>query len=378
MIDKEGFQFDLETQRFIKNRWETKLGQKVRQKIIKGITSSSDIRGLLDGYALEEASADPYAHPIYSKDAMKENDFWVLTHDDLRGICFSGEDFSNSYSLEKKSLNYSYFHNCTLKNISLGGTDLSYANIEKCNLKHTNLSSGVGLSTRFIDCDLQNTLMYDRKLIDCDFSGSNLKGAFWGNARLENIKVNYLTKFDYRLSDKWKEMEMPKKQIPDILRAIRIAYEKAELWDEADKYLLEEKTTYRKYILRENYKKEKTFSSWSKWFKSYFIGVFSGYVTKPMRIIYSGVLIAFIFGVVYASQGTLSSCGSKVVEVKGFLDSFWESIYFSLTTFATLGYGDLSFSDSHPIIRIMSTSEAWIGAITMALFVTTLARKVFR
>ena len=52
MIDREGFQFDFETRRFIVNRWETKLGKKVRKRIIDGINSSSDIRGILDGYVL--------------------------------------------------------------------------------------------------------------------------------------------------------------------------------------------------------------------------------------------------------------------------------------------------------------------------------------
>ena len=32
-MEKDGFKFDLETQRFLNNRWETDLGQKVRKEI---------------------------------------------------------------------------------------------------------------------------------------------------------------------------------------------------------------------------------------------------------------------------------------------------------------------------------------------------------
>jgi len=104
--------------------------------------------------------------------------------------------------------------------------------------------------------------------------------------------------------------------------------------------------------------------------KSYLNDLFSGYATKPMDIIYTGIIISFAFAIVYTIYGNLSN--------KQYPDNLLESIYFSFTTFATLGYGDLAFSDTEPYMRIFSTSEAWIGAITMALFVTTLARKVFR
>ena len=36
-MDKESVKLDLKTQRFIKNRWNTKLGRKVREEIIEGI-----------------------------------------------------------------------------------------------------------------------------------------------------------------------------------------------------------------------------------------------------------------------------------------------------------------------------------------------------
>lgn len=371
MIDRQGFQFDLETQRFIKNRWETETGERVLQEIIDGIKSSVEIRAILDDYVLEhEENIDPYGHPIYPKEAMTDGAFWVLAQDDLRGAHFYNEDLSNSRSLGKKSLSYCNFYNCNLEDSSLDRTDLSYARIEKCNLKNTYLSSGGGFSTRYINSDLQNTLMYGSGFIDCDFSGSDLRGAFLGDTRLENLAVNYLTRFDHHLATQWGKRELSKEQIPDILRAIRIAYEKAELWDEADRFLLEEKRAFRKYILWERSDEKKTLQTRWTWLKSYLIDLFSGYATKPMDIIYTGIIISFAFAIVYTIYGNLSS--------KLYPDNLLESIYFSFTTFATLGYGDLAFTDSEPYMRILSTSEAWIGAITMALFVTTLARKVFR
>jgi hypothetical protein len=54
------------------------------------------------------------------------------------------------------------------------------------------------------------------------------------------------------------------------------------------------------------------------------------------------------------------------------------AMYFSFTTFATLGYGDLSYGPSHPWMRFLSTSEAWVGAVIIALFVAVMARKMLR
>ena len=55
-----------------------------------------------------------------------------------------------------------------------------------------------------------------------------------------------------------------------------------------------------------------------------------------------------------------------------------ESVYFSFTTFATLGYGDVSYGPDQPYLRVLSTVEAWFGAVFISLFVVLLARTVFR
>jgi len=60
------------------------------------------------------------------------------------------------------------------------------------------------------------------------------------------------------------------------------------------------------------------------------------------------------------------------------ISAILESIYFSFSTFATLGFGDVVYSVNHPILRILSSLEAWAGAIFTSLFVVVLARKIFR
>jgi hypothetical protein len=371
-MDKEGFKFDLVTQRFIKERWNSELGQKIRQEIIEGIKSSVELRAILDGYVLEHPeNTDPYGHPIYPKSEMTEDAFWVLTQDDLRGINFYSEDFSFSRCLAKKALSYSSFHNCNLSNSNLERTDLSYARIDKCNLNSACLAMSGGFNIRLVDSDLTNANLIQSFFGDCDFSGSNFERAYFEEVQLNNNKVNYLTKFDINLRDSDNQRKMPENQKPDILRSIRQSYESAELWVNMDAFLNKEKLMQRQSILWPRFRENKSRENLLEWFVSLVSGAFSGYSTKPSRVIFVAFAITLFFSALYLFFGTpnhdhLSS------------QAILESLYFSFTTFATLGYGDISYGSTHPYLRLLSTVEAWLGAIILSSFVVVLSRKVFR
>jgi len=371
-MDREGFKFDLETQRFLVNRWETELGKKVNDKVISGLKNSVEVRAILDSYVLEHPkNLDPYGYPHYPKDAMTEGAFWVLTQDDLRGIRFYNEDFSNSPSFEKKSLSYSSFYNCNLTDANFEMSDLSYARFEKCKMDRIIFAASGGFSTKIENCSLHDACFWSSGFRDCDFSGSDFTGVYFESAILEDIKVNYLTKFDLKISSTWENRSMPDNQRPDLLRAIRIAYEKAELWSHMDRFLLEEKTNQRKHIIWTRFAQEKSIPTFMPWLSSMISGWLSGYSTKPIRVIALGIFVAMIFSGLYLIFGTPNTH-------KDFSSALLESIYFSFTTFATLGYGDISYGPEFPYLRILSTVEAWIGAVFIALFVAVLARKVFR
>jgi hypothetical protein len=226
IMEKDGFKFDLTTQRFLINRWETDEGEKVRQKIVEGLKASSEIRGILDSYVLEhENNSDPYAHPIYPLSEMTEGAFWVLTHDDLRGIQLYDEDFKGSKSFAKKALSYARFHDCNLKEANLERSELSYATFHKCNLADAIFAMSGGFNANFLECDMGRACFFDVFLHNCDLSGSNLEDVYFERATLKNISVNHKTRFSHQVRSKWSGRTLPEDQIPDILRSIRIAYE---------------------------------------------------------------------------------------------------------------------------------------------------------
>ena len=94
-------------------------------------------------------------------------------------------------------------------------------------------------------------------------------------------------------------------------------------------------------------------------------GIF-GYGEKPLRPLLVGL-------------GVVLVCGFGFWIFKGIEPnppcSIWSSLYFSVVTFTTLGYGDLQPT---PGMRWLSALEASLGAALMALFVVALARRFTR
>ena len=370
--EKEGFKFDLETQRFIKNRWETEIGKKVREDIIDGIRNSVEIRAILDGYVLDHAdNYDPYAHPIYPSGEMKEGAFWVFTQDDLRGMHFYNENFEGTNSLPKKALSYATFFNCNLREANLEMTDVSYARFERCNFQNSIFAMVGGFNARFSNCDLSGACFFDGFLGEFDFGGTDLRNSYWEKAKISEAIVDHRTRFDTSFRKEWNNRKMPETEVPDLLRSLRISYEKAEIWDTMDSFLAAEQKSRRRAILWPQFIEGKSVGSFRTWFWSLLMGVYSNYSTSPNRVILISLIIPILFAVFYMAAGA-PFCSES------FHKNLLGAVYYSFTTFTTLGFGDVTYTEIRPVLRIISTAEAFIGAISMSLFVVIVARKLFR
>lgn len=367
-MDRSGFEFNLVIQRFLENRWETDLGQQVHKEVLEGIKSGADVRSVLDPYVLDHPeNVDPYGHPHYPVSEMEEGRFWVLTQDDLRGIHFYNEEFSGKAYLGTKSLNYARFYKCLFHGANFERTSLTRTNFEKCNFEKAVFAMAGGYNPKFTNCMLKDVCFVEASLIEADFSGSDLRGAYLESAHLDNIIVDYTTKLDSYLRKNWENRKLPDEQQPELYKAFRISYANAELWYDADKYLYLERVANRKYILWPKAKGDRDSLSRGTWIKDYSWGFVAGYGVKPNRIWFTGFIAALFFSIIFFLAGN-----------PGPQKGFMTSLYFSFTTFATLGYGDLSYSSTRWIMRLISTTEAWAGAVLISMFVAVMARKVLR
>jgi len=152
-------------------------------------------------------------------------------------------------------------------------------------------------------------------------------------------------------------------------------------------------------VSKEKISKFISFSSWlrtknfRKWLSSCFFNIVYGYGERPQNVILLAIFIIILFSIFFSILGINSlemiemksptvqeifNSNSEIVSKGNLLNKttnyFLDCLYFSGITFTTLGYGDFRPLEGW-VSRICAGTEAFIGALMMALFVYTLARK---
>lgn len=96
------------------------------------------------------------------------------------------------------------------------------------------------------------------------------------------------------------------------------------------------------------------------WFRSLLLRIVMGYGEKPLRVVGNAVCAILGYAIVYYFLGAISE------------KTFLASLYFSIVTFTTLGYGDIA---PHGYMRLIAASEALVGLLLSGLFIFCLGRR---
>lgn len=100
-----------------------------------------------------------------------------------------------------------------------------------------------------------------------------------------------------------------------------------------------------------------------------------GYGERPIRVLFASAAVVLICALFYWSPYSMLTMRSEVAADHNF---FLDGLYFSVTTFTTLGFGDMYPDQEHLLTRCVAMSEALCGASLMALFVVTLSKRYSR
>ena len=246
----------------------------------------------------------------------------------------------------------------------LTNSDLSRANLDHAHLYKVNLSG-----SRLLKANLSKANLHCANLSGCNLLGVNLK-----SSRLENVDWGEqiyqasVAKGAQGVKNRSNAVALYE-EAEEVARNIRKSCEDQGLFSVAGAFFHRE-MLFRRYQLS-LFSRRRLISK--------IVDLVSGYGEKPLRIILFSAAFIFFCSVFYFLTG-LSDNGSLVLfdsKQSGWVNfrAWLDCLYFSVVTFTTLGYGDLT-----PLgpSRLCAALEAFTGSFSLALFVVVFVKKMTR
>ena len=152
------------------------------------------------------------------------------------------------------------------------------------------------------------------------------------------------------------------KRAEGAYRAIKHSLQNEGDYDKAGEFYLRERIMNRKKMFAEK--------RYRGWLIDRIYGGICGYGERPLHVAGLTLIVVFFFSLFYYAFSAFTKHGEQSYSL-----SYAESIYLSIVTFTTLGYGDYSPKAE---FQLVATFEAFLGVFLLALLVFTFGRKMMR
>jgi hypothetical protein len=272
----------------------------------------------------------------------------------LRGICLAHAnlqhiDLVNHHNKQGYDFSYSDFYHANLNNAHLFNINLSYTSLMKADLRDANLNCANLLQT-------------------------NLLGAKWSGCKFENITIgkDLVQELNAKAALKGKNKKLADdyfQQAEEIYRDLRKHAEQEGIFTLSGNFIKKELTMRRMQLPIFSLKR----------ITSKIVDLFCGYGEAPLRIVGLSIFIivccAFLYtftGIDYRGEVLAFNSQASINEN---ISLFFSCLYYSVVTFTTLGYGDIT---PVGISRAIAAAEAFTGSFTIALFVVVFVKKMTR
>jgi hypothetical protein len=247
---------------------------------------------------------------------------------------------------------------------SLARADLYRANLRGAHLFHIDLEEASLMKADCREANLHFSNLERANLLGTKLEGAKIENIEWGPQLLHEEKGR-----EARKEKRHREANDFFEQAEEICRSLRKVSELQGLFELAGYFF------YQEMIMR-RYQMHK----WSMQRAiSKLVDIFCGYGEKPLRVILFSLAFILVCGLAYFLLGV--SDGGSVVVMSGDYTlsenvmNLFKSLYFSVVTFTTLGYGDLV---PLGVSRLVAAIEAFAGSFTLALFVVVFVKKMTR
>ena len=259
---------------------------------------------------------------------------------------------------------------------NFSGAHLSYSDLEGANFSYANLESA-----RLSDCRIRGAIFNGTRLFGAKFRNNDFAGVV--GLTMENFRG-----LKWRWLPFCRMLEEYPQQCERMYRKLAVYFSSEGLFDDASwaayraclmrhRILLQHLSSSRMWatslVDSALYEKplevsctqfRRTGLPWFfaslAWCRSSLLRFLMGYGEKPLRVVANAICTILMYATLYYLRG-------------GFTDkTFLGSLYFSVVTFTTLGYGDLV---PHGAMRLVAASEALLGILLSGLFIFCLARR---
>ncbi|XOV78435.1 MAG: ion channel [Aestuariibacter sp.] len=267
-----------------------------------------------------------------------------------------------------------------LKRVNLSGINLVNRNsnqgfdLSECDLYRANLQGAHLFNLTLKSGSLMKANLCDANLHCANLENTNLLGTKLVNARLDNVVIGNRLLQETIAIKKYKQNEMESamdnfEQSEEIYRNLRKRSEDQGLFQLAGRF------GYKELIMRRYQLPRWSFS----WCFSMLVDSLCGYGEKPentvlfsLYLILISAMMYFLFGVHHGDTLLQVDTSASLAENA---TTFLMTLYYSVVTFTTLGYGDIT---PFGITRFFAAFEAFIGSFTIALFVVVFVKRMTR
>jgi hypothetical protein len=264
----------------------------------------------------------------------------------LRGANLKGIDLVNHNNKIGFKLCYTDLYRCDLSEAHLFNIDLTGSSLMKTKINKTNLNCATLHKVNMLGLQLEHVKIDHVRWDDTVIQEINAL-----KEKDNNIRLDYL------------------EQAEEIYRSLRKATEEQGLFESAGHFFKREMTMRRLQLPKYSGKRA----------LSKLVDLFCGYGEEPSRVVIFSLLIILTFSLIYFSLGITNGTNtlqfSSELSLLDNLKNITYTTYFSVVTFTTLGYGDLT-----PVgwTRLFAAIEAFLGSFTLALFVVVFVKKMTR
>lgn len=245
--------------------------------------------------------------------------------------------------------------------------DLSYSNFYRANMQNAHLYNTCIRKASLMKTDLRDANLHCAKL-----EGANLLGVKLIGARIDNMKLGETLLQEELACNAEKQKENDKaidyfEQSEEIYRDLRNAAENQGLLEVSGRF------NHKVLIMRRH-----QYPKWSRnRIASKFFDILCGYGERPLNIIFFSMMLILLCSLGYFTFGV--SYNDHIIQfnsaqsAKDNIMALGNSLYFSVVTFTTLGYGDIT-----PLgySRLIAAFEAFCGSFSLALFVVVFVKKM--